>query len=653
MASHGTSRHGRYERLLRKHRLDTRSDGDQETGDKLEDVVAKQKTTRSSNLHHEWVAIHEKRQQIEGPSTTVVFTNLQTTSTSSSFLSDTTTETTTQSDSEPTTTTAPETETAVTSDQETIELPSASEEAAQPLAATAITAVVSTVSSPSDTESVGTTTTTVPGVAAASTTDESIGTTTTTVPEAATSFTKEDQNTISASVETLTVATTDTLVESATLTSPLTESVSEFVSASLSESLSEVAGIIATLTSDAESTSTAAEELPPISTSTPIPATIPSASTSVPIISQPSRSSGSPISWGSSLDIPTAVVSVQTPTTSLLATIAGIVSGESSGSNSDTSTSLPSTNTTTTSTSPITSTTTATTTTSDTSHTTSSNNPSQNGFGWDESGSDTTAGASPESTGSSGSGSLSAETTGKIVGGVVGGVAGASFIFLLILLLLRRRKKTGFFFGSPARSIADDGGGGLIGGSFTRQMVSRDSNKDGTFGAAYFAPAFMKRWRQSQMSTGEESITSSAPSERGFQKISGRKLPSGTHPGFEYGGGGVEAGSPTESDLSATLPPMTTRHPPPSNPFSHPLDTSFTREVDDDVVVMRPSPARTPTAGSSNAMTWADASARAMPMSFPMPPSGLPVTIPKRPDALGRSHPSYDGSRGSRFTESL
>ncbi|CEL07186.1 hypothetical protein ASPCAL10349 [Aspergillus calidoustus] len=190
-------------------------------------------------------------------------------------------------------------------------------------------------------------------------------------------------------------------------------------------------------------------------------------------------------------------------------------------------------------------------------------------------------------------------------------------------------------------------------------MVSRDSEGAASFGAAYFAPAFMKRWRQSQISTGEESLASTAPSERGFQKISGRKLPSGIHPDFDYSAGGLEAGSPTESDISPTLPPVmprspTSSRPPPSNPFSAPLDTSFTREVaEDDVVFVRPSPARTPTAGSSNATTWAEASARTMPMAFPMPPSGTSATIPKRPDALGRSHPSYDGSRGSRFSENL
>ncbi|KAL3479266.1 hypothetical protein BJX99DRAFT_222799 [Aspergillus californicus] len=681
MTSHGVSRHGRYERLLRRHRLDTHSDDDQETLHNHGTVHDRK--LAPNNLHDEWVAMHEKR-QVENPSTTAVLPNPETTSTSDSRTTTTTENatTTTESNTEPTTatTTTSLSETADNSGQETNE-PSSAKDADPSTTVTGVTIVATTASWPTSTESES---------------DDKL--TTTTVPEAA-AATSEEQ-TESAAKQTPAATTTDSVGGSPTTTSSDTESLSqstseslsesftESVSQSLSESLTEVADIIATVGVDGANTLIVTQESLPISTPTSTYATIgpdaastssvtgspasltsaidsatsPSISTSAPIISQPSGGSNdSPISWGPSLDIPTAVISTQSSSNTPLTMMGGIISGEISMSISDTDSFTSSTNTTTTTTPSLTSTTTSTTSTSENSYDTNSNTHSQSGSGWGGGGSET-AGASPESTDSSGidsgSSAPSQQTTGKIVGGVVGGVAGASLIFLLIFLILRRRRKTGFFFGSPANPIAGGGGGGVARENSTRQMVSRNSNKDSMFGAAYFAPAFMKRWRQSQVSTGEESIASTTPSERGFQKISGRKLPSGYQPGLEYSAGGLEAGSPTDSDLSPTLPPTMTRYPlsskpPPSNPFSHPLDTSFTREVDDDVVFMRPSPARTPTAGSSNTATWGEASARPIPMAmaFPMPPGAM--AIPKRPDALGRSHPSYDGSRGSRFTESL
>ncbi|KAJ0426036.1 hypothetical protein BJY00DRAFT_123353 [Aspergillus carlsbadensis] len=687
MTSHGVPRHGRYERLLRKHRFDTRDFEHEETV--LNDqrvTVPEGETAQSKNLHEQWMAMHEKREQVLNPSTTLIpaipevtstateevvatteaeLTPSETTTTTSG---DSTTETepaheseTTTNEIRPTTDTAPlnepesttsEDESATTmtqpvvsettsfdisvstSDQQTIELPTITEAIVEP----ASTTVTTSTSNP------------------ATETNTEAGTESPTVPEVNTSGTVE-------------TSTTTELSDSTTET--------------VSESASSVAG----LTAESQVISTSTSTLDSTFTDNNASATL---STSVPVIDKTIESSDKIyISLGSSLNIPTAVVVGQTLSSTSTEAVITAIAAESSTSSSHTtettttttdtstnttntpsttSTTFATTITTTTSdtTLSLTSSTTTTTTTSHLSHTTYSDSLT-GGYGWrDDDSLDNTAGVSPESTGAgfsgsesnsdSGSGTFSPQATGKIVGGVVGGVAAATVIFLLVFLLLRRRRKTGFFFGSPARVKGDDSDGGLIREPSTRQMVSRDSDGAASFGAAYFAPAFMKRWRQSQMSIGEESLASTAPSERGFQKISGRKLPSGIHPDLDYS---LETGSPTESDISPTLPPViprspTSSRPPPSNPFSAPLDTSFTREVaEDDVVFVRPSPARTPTAGSSNATSWADASARAMPMAFPMPPVGTLASIPKRPDALGRSHPSYDGSRGSRFSENL
>ncbi|KAL3464393.1 hypothetical protein BJX64DRAFT_96000 [Aspergillus heterothallicus] len=667
MASHGVSRHGRYERLLRRHRIDTRNVDHEETVLNEQRATApEQKTTRSRNLHEEWVAIHEKREQIGSPSTTIVPSVPEVTSTTTSDSYETTEMNSLESESETTTSNGSTAETQSVHETETTTTN------ARPTAETVSTNEPETTASE----------------------DES-ATPVTQPAETASPGTASDQQT----TEVLSTATDEgtTVVETPTTTN-LPSSTTNFLETGAT---SETAGLVAELTVDTETTSTSAIDLPISSTSTLDTASTDTTissnlSTSVPIIGQAIDSSDkSSISLGSSVDIPTAVAVGLTPSsTSTQAVIAAIAAEGSSTSDlidttdtttSTTDTSSPSSTTSTTNSTSTTlattistttsdatlslmSPTTTTTTTSYSSHTTYSDSPA-GGYGWDDNdSSDNTAGASPESTGAgssgsesdldSGSGTLSPQTTGKIVGGVVGGVAAATVIFLLIFLLLRRRRKTGFFFGSPARVKGDDGDGGLIRGASTRQMVSRDSDGAASFGAAYFAPAFMKRWRQSQMSAGEKSLATTEPSERGFRKISGRKLPSSIHPDLDYTAGGLEAGSPTESDLSPTLPPViprspTSSRPPLSNPFSAPLDTSFTREVEeDDVVFVRPSPARTPTTGSSNAATWAEASARAMPMAFPMPPSGTP-SIPKRPDALGRSHPSYDGSRGSRFSENL
>lgn len=275
----------------------------------------------------------------------------------------------------------------------------------------------------------------------------------------------------------------------------------------------------------------------------------------------------------------------------------------------------------------------------------------------------TATGQAPSATTSSSSGSgLNSVTTKRIVGGVVGGLAGAFFLLGLLLFLLRRRKTA--LFGPNRGLSASDRTGGTAGegASVSRtEMASRRSSRDPLFTASYFAPAFMKRWRQSNQTVRSEdsTFTSTTTSERGFQKISGRKIPSVLQSGGDGYGGGFDQGSPTASEPSMSLalglpvqPRSVISQPPPSMPYGMPLDVSYTREADEpeSVVVFRPSPARTPVASSTNvSVVNVPAASRAV----PQPGGTLSPTIPQRPDGLGRSHPSFDGSRGSRFTESL
>ncbi|KAF7157867.1 hypothetical protein CNMCM5623_002301 [Aspergillus felis] len=283
-------------------------------------------------------------------------------------------------------------------------------------------------------------------------------------------------------------------------------------------------------------------------------------------------------------------------------------------------------------------------------------------FGGGDSGATATGQAPSATTSSSSGGGLDPVTTKRIVGGVVGGLAGAFFLLGLLLFLLRRRKTTLF---RPNRGLpASDGTGGTAGegGSGSRtEMASRRSSREPLFTASYFAPAFTKRWRQSNQTvrSQDSTFTSTTTSERGFQKISGRKIPSVLQSGGDGYGGGFEQGSPTASEPSMSLPPgspvqprSVISQPPPSMPYGMPLDVSYTREADEaeSVVVFRPSPARTPVASSTNvSIVNVPAASRAI----PQPGGTLSPTMPQRPDGLGRSHPSFDGSRGSRFTESL
>jgi hypothetical protein len=269
------------------------------------------------------------------------------------------------------------------------------------------------------------------------------------------------------------------------------------------------------------------------------------------------------------------------------------------------------------------------------------------------SGSGSGSGSAPttsQAQSSPGSGSGIDPTTSKIVGGVVGSVAGLAMIFLVLFYLFRRRKLLLQQKETGALPLPSDDGG------TTREVTTRSSNEP-LFSASYLAPAFMKRWRQSTMTVRSEStVSSSNPSERGFQKISGRKIPPVlTHGGDGYGGG-IDGDSPTIPGFppmspagGATTSPSS-QAPPPTSPYGMVLDTKYTQEVEERAESpVRPSPVHLPISSSVNVGV-----ATTVTPSTPIaqPQSAIAV-MPQRPDGLGRSLASYDGSRSSRFTESI
>lgn len=209
-----------------------------------------------------------------------------------------------------------------------------------------------------------------------------------------------------------------------------------------------------------------------------------------------------------------------------------------------------------------------------------------------------------------------------MVGGVVGGVGGALILILLALLFLRWKKK------HMHGVIGTESRGTERGQSISRsEMTSQRSSNTPLAAAGFFG-----RWRQS---SPPATVDESAPSERGFQKISGRKIPSVLRTGGDGYGDDVEEEPVVPEVVTPTSPA------PPSPAMPGPASGSGREnEEGESVVVMRPSPARTPVASSAN-------------VSVPASQSQTGLAPPMRPDALGRSLSKYDGSRGSRFTESI
>jgi hypothetical protein len=266
-----------------------------------------------------------------------------------------------------------------------------------------------------------------------------------------------------------------------------------------------------------------------------------------------------------------------------------------------------------------------------------------------------TSNPQPTSSSGSGSGSGSGSNSGsnkdantpEIVGGVVGSIAGLAVIFLLLFYLFRRRK---FLQQQGAQTLPSNDAG-------TRGMSERTLSNDNAplFSASYLAPAFMKRWRASTMTTATEStLSSSGTSERGFQKLSGRKIPPVLTHGGDGFGGGLDGDSPTLPGFSPISPsggPLSstsTCGPPPASPFGMPLETNL-REVDEHLTPVRQSPVHLPVSSSVNFGTPTTVNPS---HTLAQPQSAVPI-LPMRPDALGRSLPSHDGSRSSRFTEGI
>ncbi|KAM0278653.1 hypothetical protein ACHAQH_005040 [Verticillium albo-atrum] len=225
--------------------------------------------------------------------------------------------------------------------------------------------------------------------------------------------------------------------------------------------------------------------------------------------------------------------------------------------------------------------------------------------------------------------------TGMVVGSVVGSIAGAAILIFLVLFALKMRKRQqgrvmlGDNHGSNTRGMLTDAGGPSGGNGGTSAMVQRSLG----FGSAALAGIGAKR------ASRQASEQPEAAGERGFYRVSGRKLP----PVLQAGGDGYT--DPRESvisnDESVYYRQSTTFFDDPASGSTAPrLALGSPMRPVSGVPIMRSGPARTPVQESN-------------PFADPAPASHL--AVPPTRDAVGRSLTSQDGSRASvsRFTEEI
>ncbi|KAI1805441.1 hypothetical protein F4811DRAFT_222893 [Daldinia bambusicola] len=223
-----------------------------------------------------------------------------------------------------------------------------------------------------------------------------------------------------------------------------------------------------------------------------------------------------------------------------------------------------------------------------------------------------------------------------VAGSVLGGVAALAGILILALFLLKWKKRQ-----NTRRlmrgSMSDRGpGGGLVGNSGPGGGDGGMSEKRRSI--PFAIPAALANLTGHKRFSGR-SAASADGGERGFSKVSGRKLP----PVIQFGGDGYS--DPRDTILSdqsvdyrdSTFPGLGGGLAPTRLAVGAPM------RPESGVPVFNPGPARTPKTEQA-------------PFSR-VSGNNSPLAPPPR-DPLGRSHPSHDGSSrshgsASRFTEEL
>lgn len=284
-----------------------------------------------------------------------------------------------------------------------------------------------------------------------------------------------------------------------------------------------------------------------------------------------------------------------------------------------------------------------------------------------------TGGAGPSgSAGTPSSGSGSAPTgavtphatnttpTPVVVGGVVGGVAGLAVLLLLALLLLRWYKRRG-----QARQPLDGGDGE------TAAAVAPMAQRSARFPPVGAAAGLLHRFSAPR--------TPPEPPPRSFERVSGRKIPSmfsGARPDSEpmnpfadptpgsippdasfyrdsegfFGMGTDAAGAAAAAGAAGSGSSAASELPADESAAARASDAAAAEQEK-----FMPGPARVPVihpGGPYSPMVVGPTPGEHQAIDSP-DRATTPVSPSAGPGTLGRSHPSFDGSRGSRFTENV
>ncbi|KAI1853678.1 hypothetical protein JX265_003988 [Neoarthrinium moseri] len=258
------------------------------------------------------------------------------------------------------------------------------------------------------------------------------------------------------------------------------------------------------------------------------------------------------------------------------------------------------------------------------------------GFGFGGNGGTATGESSPSSTSTedAGSGSSSGSASpGTVAGSVLGAVAGVGLILIAALMLLRYKKRQRGLRLSDGNAIPGTrglmigGGGPTSGGPGGMGEVSQRRSVPFAVPAALASLTGYKRY-------SDRTNASSEGPERGFQKVSGRKLPSV----LQHGGDGYS--DPTDPRNTMMSDQSFYRDSTGwwGGPDMPRVAVGSPMRPESGIPVFHPGPARTPVTESGH-------------FSDTLEP-------PAMRDPLGRSHPSQDGSNrshgsGSRFTEEI
>ncbi|KAK2743663.1 hypothetical protein FQN57_004772 [Myotisia sp. PD_48] len=262
----------------------------------------------------------------------------------------------------------------------------------------------------------------------------------------------------------------------------------------------------------------------------------------------------------------------------------------------------------------------------------------------------------------------------KLVGGIVGGVAGIVLVIMLIMLILRFRKR------KPIRERNITSGLTTVGipSATTSTMIVSDRSNGANTGNRLSSAIFgvgraIDRWRDSGSLRAEEI----APTQRGFQKLGGRKITSVLESGGdgyddrwgesyerrpemtssplskEVGTGSLAAGAYFSRGPLHKEAGMGDSRDAPSPPFDRPESAE---SVYSERIVIRPSPARTPVATSAESfpnVTISPPGRTGMFAPFEHSRPAPPIHTRSGRDGIGRSLASADTSRTSRFTEGI